>query len=135
MAVQWFAWKTSGTLEDKPTVVFSGKWKNQLGSVMELQTTGNQVTGKYHTAVGAPTNIELFDIIGVVNGDLISIVVDWGKYGSITAWVGEQTADVGGGNERIVTMWHLVKNISEDDEKSSLWGAFLDGSDIFYKIP
>jgi hypothetical protein len=101
---------------------------------MDLKITGNQVTGKYDTAVGAPTNIETFDIIGVVNGDLISIVVGWGQYGSITAWVGEHTADAGGGNERIVTMWHLVKNISEDDEKSSLWGAFLAGSDIFKRI-
>lgn len=134
MADQWYSWKTSGTKEDKPSIAFGGKWKNQLGSIMDIKITGNKVTGKYDTAVGAPGNIETFDLIGVVNGDLISFVVDWGVYGSITAWVGEHTADAGGGNERIVTMWHLVKNISEDDEKSSLWGAFLVGSDIFNRI-
>jgi hypothetical protein len=53
---------------------------------MELKGTGDKVTGKYET--GRAGEIETFDIVGAVNGDLISFTVNWGIYGSITAWVG-----------------------------------------------
>jgi hypothetical protein len=131
---KWIAWRLVGDKVDRPNITFTGKWRNELGSIMELIVKGDRVEGKYHTAVGAPGQMEQFDIVGVVNGDLISLVVNWGVYGSVTAWVGEQTADAGGGNERIVTMWQMVNNISEEQEKSSLWGAFMTGSDIFNRI-
>jgi len=127
----WYAWKTEGIEVPKPTIAFQGTWKNELGSKMELKVSNGAVTGLYHTAVGAPGNTESFLLVGRVNGDLISFLVDWGKYGSITAWVGQHTADAGGTNERIQTLWQLVKNVAEGSEENSLWGAFLTGSDTF----
>ncbi|MEW8288604.1 MAG: avidin/streptavidin family protein [Candidatus Thiodiazotropha endolucinida] len=128
---EWYMWKTEGQKVAKPTVNFDGTWENKLGSEMTISVSDGAVTGTYRTAVGAPGDYEEFPITGFANGDLISFVVDWGEYGSITAWVGQQTADDGGGNERIETMWHLAKNIAEKSEKSSLWGSFLTGPNVF----
>jgi hypothetical protein len=134
MSDEWFAWKTEGTLVPKPTVVFTGKWKNDLGSEMELALNGNAVAGVYRTAVGAPGNTEEFPIRGFANGDLIAFVVDWQKYGSMTAWVGQQTSDQGGSNERIQMMWQLAKNLAETAEPGGLWGACLVGSNTFVRV-
>ena len=131
MSDKWLAWKTEGVEVDKPQVDFAGKWKNELGSEMELSVSGSKLTGTYRTGVGAPGNTEEFAISGVVNGDLIAFVVSWEKYGSASAWVGQQTADDGGSNERIETKWQLVENIAESAEKRSLWGSTTTGSDVF----
>ena len=132
MVEQWLAWKTEGLKVDRPVVNFSGTWNNKLGSTMELEVDAHgNVTGMYRTAVGAPGKYEEFPLRGFTNGDLISFVVNWGRYGSMTAWVGQQTADTGGSDERIETLWHLAKNVSERNENNSLWGAFLTGTNTF----
>jgi hypothetical protein len=131
MGEQWLAWKTEGLEVDKPTIDFVGTWKNELKSEMDLEVNGNTVTGQYRTAVGAPGEYEEFDITGVINGDLISFIVSWGNYGSVTAWVGQHTVDETGGNELIETQWQLVKNIAEATEPKALWGDVITGSDVF----
>lgn len=131
----WFANKSNRVLVAKPTVNFSGIWTNGLGSQMELTSNGNQLSGVYSTAVGSPPPSAQFALSGWVNGDLISFCVNWanagGDYGSMTAWVGQHTKQ--GGEERIDTMWHLVKNIEDKDEPSDLWSAFLSGCNRFTK--
>ena len=127
----WYAWETAGKKVRKPKINFSGKWKNKLGSEVEFSVKGSKVTGKYRTAVGAPTPSEEFPLIGVVNGDIISFSVSWGKYGSVTSWVGQHTLDEKQKKESIATMWLLVKNIDETNEPQSLWGAFLTGANSF----
>ena len=134
MSEQWLAWKTEGVKVDRPSVQFEGTWKNKLGSEMVLTVIDNIVTGVYRTAVGAPGEYEEFPLSGFANGDLIAFTVDWEAYGSITAWVGQQTADEGGDNVRIETQWHLVKNIDESQEHNSLWGAFLTGSNTYHRV-
>jgi hypothetical protein len=128
---QWLAWKTEGVETDKPEIDFAGVWKNELKSEMTLEVKGNVVTGKYRTAVGAPGEYEEFDITGTVNGDLISFIVSWGKYGSITAWVGQHSVDESGENDFLETNWQLVKNIGEAAEPKALWGDVITGSDVF----
>ena len=77
MSEQWRAWKIVGDKVDKPKVNLSGEWTNRLGSTMNLKTNGSKVTGTYRTAVGAPQESKEFPVIGVVNGDLLSFIVDW----------------------------------------------------------
>jgi hypothetical protein len=116
-----------------PTVDFTGTWKNQMGSKMIIQVlTNGQIKGVYITAVGAPDNFEEFDLIGTATGDLISFIVDFGKYGSLTAWNGQHTIENSKG--KIATLWHLAKNVRDEDEEANLWGAIWTGADNFHKI-
>lgn len=111
---------------------FSGKWRNQLRSEMELSVSAEKVTGKYRTGVGLPQPAEEFNLIGFGSGDLLAFVVDFGKYGSLTAWAGQHTFDDAGVGQ-IRTMWHLAKNVKDEDEPTQLWGGVLAGADVFFR--
>jgi hypothetical protein len=113
-----------------PSVDFSGKWINELHSEMELVITGNGVTGVYRTHVGQPKPTEAFPLVGFVTGDMISFTVNFGKYGSLTAWVGQHT-EPKPGNYAIRTLWQLSKNVQDQDEPEQLWGSVLTGSNLF----
>jgi hypothetical protein len=109
-------------------VNFSGWWRNQMKSTMDLAVSGNDVTGTYTSAASSSGGPTVGSIKGYVSGDLISFVVLWEK-GSMTAWVGqlvdEDTAP------RIKTLWHLVTNIPDDDEGEYLWLSVFAGADEF----
>ncbi len=113
-----------------PSVDFEGNWENGLGSQMELSVNGNAVSGVYRTNVGAPTPTEEFDLVGLVTGDLITFTVNFGKYGSLTAWAGQHT-EKGVGEFEIKTLWHLAKNIPDAEEPSDLWSGILAGANSF----
>jgi hypothetical protein len=111
-------------------VDFSGHWKNQRGSSIELAVDGDgRVSGTFRTAVGTPYPSESFPLCGVVAGDLIAFSVSFGVHESVTAWAGQHT--VAGGRERIETLWHLARNVPDADEERGLWAAILAGADVF----
>ena len=113
-----------------PDINFSGKWRNELQSEMDLVVdTAGSVTGTYRTGVGSPSPVEEFDLVGFASGDLLSFTVNFGQYGSLTSWAGQHTVQAGA--ERIKTMWLLAKNVEDAGEPASLWGAVLTGSDTF----
>ena len=114
-----------------PGVDFEGLWKNGLQSEMELSVNGNKVTGKYRANVGAPQPTEEFDLVGWATEDLITFTVNFGKYGSLTAWVGQHT-EVRPGEYEIRTLWHLAKDIPDADEHENLWAAVLAGANTFF---
>lgn len=114
-----------------PTPDLNGKWKNELGSEMLLTVAANgQVTGRYQTMVGSPGDTEEFDLIGFASGDLLSFTVNFGKYYSLTSWVGQHTEE--SGVEIIKTLWLLAKNV--EDEPGQLWGAVLTGYNNFNRV-
>jgi Avidin family len=108
---------------------FTGTWSNDLDSEMTLQLDENKVTGKYKTAVGQPSKSEEFDLVGWAFGDQITFTVDFSKYGSITAWVGQHTFHTG--EEVIHTLWHLTQNIPDAKEKEWLWSGIKAGANQF----
>ena len=111
-------------------VDFSGVWRNQRGSSMELSIDDRgRLSGTFRTVVGAPSGQESFPLCGFVQGDLIAFTVNFGVHESVTAWAGQHT--IVGGRERIETLWHLAKNIPDADEERSLWAAVLAGADSF----
>lgn len=113
-----------------PTVDFTGKWKNNLGSEMELEAlTNGRVKGIYRTGVGQPAPTEEFELVGFASGDLLSFTVNFGKYGSLTAWAGQHTVE--NKVERIYTLWHLARNVKDAEEPKELWGAILAGANTF----
>jgi len=115
-----------------PTIDFNGTWRNELHSEMNLivDATGN-VTGKYKTGVGTPAPSEEFVLVGFASGDLLSFIVNFGKYGSLTSWSGQHTEE--NGKEVIKTMWLLARNVTDQDEPKNLWGAILTGHDNFQR--
>lgn len=114
-------------------VDFNGTWKNQLGSIMKINSSRNgNIKGRYITAVGAHGMQKEFNLEGKASGDLIAFIVDFKKYGSLTSWTGQHTLVEK--REKINTLWHLAKNFSDDDEKENIWSAIWTGADDFYKI-
>lgn len=113
-----------------PSVDFEGVWMNGLGSEMELSVNGNALSGVYRTNVGAPAPTEEFALVGFVTNDLITFTVNFGKYGSITAWAGQHT-EVSAGQFEIKTLWHLTKNVTDQNEPEELWSSILAGANTF----
>ena len=114
----------------RDAVDFSGRWRNQHGSEMQLRVgPGGRLTGTYHTAVGAPSPKQEFELAGFACGDLVAFTVNFGRFGSLTAWTGQHT--LAEGAERIHTLWHLAKNIPDADESGALWAGVLAGADTF----
>ena len=111
-------------------VDFSGHWRNQRGSSIELAVDDQgRVIGTFRTAVGVPSPKESFPLCGFADGDLIAFSVSFGLHESVTAWAGQHT--VIGGRERIETLWHLARNIPDEDEDRALWAAIVAGADTF----
>jgi len=111
-------------------VDFSGHWRNQRGSSIELAVDDQgRVSGTFRTAVGVPSPRETFPLCGLVTGDLIGFTVSFGVHESVTAWAGQHA--IVGGRERIETLWHLARNIADEDEPRALWSAILSGADTF----
>src|SRR5579862_965155 len=107
---------------------FSGRWKNELQSTMELLVAGSTVTGKYVSAVsdnGGPT--PPFDLFGSVSGKLITFYVNWGT--EITTWIGHVVnADT---SPEILTLWHIVKAVPDEDDPTNQWKMISSGADNF----
>ena len=122
MSVEQFLTKQAGaqssSQDSEPD--FNGKWKNRVGSEMELKVSKNgALTGTYRTGIGLPKPDEEFRLRGFVSGDLIVFCVDFGRYHSLTSWAGQHTQD-GNGKEVIYTLWHLAQNVRDEDEPDDL---------------
>jgi len=100
---------------------------------MELSVSENSITGIYKTNVGTPQPTEEFSLVGFVTGDLITFTVNFGKYGSLTAWAGQHTEPTPG-EFVIKALWHLAKNIPDADEPDDLWSAVLAGANNFRRL-
>ena len=112
------------------TVDFSGSWRNQLGSQMDLTVSGNSISGQYQSAVSGESGPITGDLVGFINGDLISFVVNWPS-AAITAWVGQMIND--NGYDVIITLWQMTMNVSETDEPTGMWQSILAGTDRFHR--
>jgi len=105
-----------------------GRWKNQMGSEMDLKVSGNDVTGTYTSASSAGGGPITGTLKGYVAGDLISFIVLW-PGGSMTAWTGQLVDDED--VPRIKTLWHLVTDIPDAQEPTRLWTSTFAGADEF----
>jgi hypothetical protein len=104
---------------------FSGDWKNQLGSTMQLKQQGNTLEGNYVSTVSGTHATTEGELKGFVDGDLISVVVHWKDFQAITAWAGQCTPN--SSNNTIKTLWQMTKQVDSGDE----WASINAGSDTF----
>ena len=109
-----------------------GKWTNELGATMEIQSSGGgKFAGQYTSAVSAGGNPVSGSLSGVYGGDAISFVVTWQPtYNSTTSWSGLILAD-DSDRLHLYTLWHLAET---PDKPSDWWESILAGSDRFWKL-
>jgi hypothetical protein len=119
---------TAGT--PTPPTDFSGRWKNQYQSTMDLEVSGSDVSGSYTSASSGAGGPITGRLKGFVSGDLISFIVKW-PGGSMTAWVGQMVDDQTA--PKIKTLWHMVTNLKDDDESELLWMSVFTGADEFHR--
>jgi len=122
-----------GAEASAPIADFNGIWKNGLDSEMKLIVSSDGlVKGTYKTGVGKPGPEEVFELTGFAANDIIGFTVNFGKYGSITSWVGQHSID-SDGNPKIYTFWHLAKDIEDNEEPENLWSTILTGSNTYFR--
>ena len=116
-----------------------GRWHNQLGSVLTISELSRDgfLKGGYKSHVG--TKGEYFKVNGVVNYQdlhtsrnrdlVISFMVKWGSYGSVTSWVGyfEEVNGV----LYLKTKWNLVSPPKALDSGLRI----LSNTDVFTRNP
>jgi hypothetical protein len=112
----------------------SGRWRNRLGSIMELRIEdgGHRLSGSFRSGVGSPHPDRSYDLTGYAAGDAFVFGVDFAPHGSVGAWAGHHVSDSHG--ERLVTLWHLARPVAEPHSDTDLWGSMLAGSDEFQRV-
>jgi hypothetical protein len=105
----------------------AGVYRNERGSLLTLSVAGGALTGSFRSAVGNVASDRRFPVVGVVNGDVVGFVVDFERAGSVGAWSGQLRGD------ELVLLWHLSRDVKDDEEKMGLWSSVLTGSDIFIR--
>jgi len=104
---------------------FTGTWRNELNSTMELSQTASSLTGTYKSYVnkGKKPSAE-GPVIGFANGNLIAFSVNYVNFSSISSWVGTH---YGG---KIETLWYLDQTVAHGSE----WDSINAGADVFHKV-
>jgi hypothetical protein len=112
-----------------------GTWHNQLGSTLKIASI-DAVTGRVEGSYMSPSGTEgqKFPLSGWINSQapqagrhnakVISFSVQWGAYGSITAWTGY--CETINNSATITTLWHLVRS-----NTAYRWDHILTNSDVF----
>jgi hypothetical protein len=120
--------KNSQAQSSKCTV--AGQWHNDRGSGVNFTCGADgQLSGTYNTHLGAPDKGQSFPLTGWVEGDNLTFTVNFKGYGSITAWAG-QIEEVGG-EPQLKTLWHLTRDISEEQEPADMWASVTAGASVF----
>ena len=64
---------------------------------------------------------------GIANGDVLGFSVSFGASGSVASWTGQVDGT------RLVTMWHLAREVTDSKEPADLWGSIVTGPDVFVR--
>ncbi|XP_016116984.1 avidin-like [Sinocyclocheilus grahami] len=131
-------------MEKVVSSIVSGKWKNELGSVMEMKEKENgQIIGTYLTAVTSKESShteETADLVGYINTDqtkqttTIAFCMAWKIEGSCSAFTGQifQENKDGSIEDVIKTTWILHSPV---DGLQDNWEATCVGENTFHRCP
>lgn len=111
-----------------------GTWYNEHGSKMTLEVAADgQLTGVFESAVGLAAPGERFPVSGFATGDLVAFTVNFGKYLSLTTWVGYRAVE-DDGEEVLRTSWQMAVSppATKIDER---WKGTWTGSNLFRRHP
>ncbi|WDD90204.1 avidin/streptavidin family protein (plasmid) [Burkholderia sp. FERM BP-3421] len=112
-----------------------GAWGNQLGSTMNIQSVDpvtGAITGTYRSPSG--TSGQQFPLVGWTNtapaqvgqdnATLVTFTVNWGNYGTITAWSG--LCRTQNQVSTISALWHFAQSNAQFS-----WSHVQTGQDVF----
>jgi hypothetical protein len=105
----------------------SGTWHNEQGSEMVIEATAEgRLAGRFHSAVGFGTDEE-FALAGFATGNVVAFTVDFGKYGSLTSWVGHLV------DGELRTLWQMTLEMPHPKDPSGLWHSIWSGANTFVR--
>lgn len=108
---------------------FSGTWRNELGSTMELDVMNGLVNGTYASPPGGAGSPVTGKIKGFAKADILAVVVRWNiPSAALTTWVAQVERK---GGDRLRTIWHLLQETPDQEEPRELWTSILGGTDLF----
>lgn len=114
-------------------VNFTGTWKNQNGSTLELrQLAGGAIDGRFESGVGDDGNVLWVDISGTAQNDILTFYSSYTDFKTIVSWVGQHTTENGVGE--IKTHWLHVTDIADAAEPRWMWYNNRIGSDVFVRV-
>ena len=111
-----------------------GTWYNEHGSKMTLEIASDgQVIGTFESAVGLAAPGERFPVTGFATGDLVAFTVNFGRYLSLTTWVGYRAVE-DDGEEVLRTTWQMAVSppAAKIDER---WKGTWTGPNLFRRQP
>ena len=109
------------------SVDFTGVWVNELKSVATITQLNGALSGTYVSQVSSTGGTTTGDLVGYVDGDLISFVVHWRDFQAITAWVGQMVPNQA--PDTINTLWQMTKQVAVGEE----WASINAGADSFIR--
>lgn len=110
--------------------VFAGHWQNQHGSKIDLRIAPDgAVNGEFQSGVGLAEPGEKFPVTGFASDDLVSFVVDFSRYGSITCWSGHLA------DGAIEAVWHMALGAAKAPGSRNAWKGTWTGFDTFRREP
>jgi hypothetical protein len=123
-----------------PSATLIGTWVNERGSQLVVDTVDadGHFHGAFRSGVGNVDPSAAFRASGIANGDVVGFSVSFGGAGSVATWSGQLTrADDEGGapEDRLVTTWHLARDVADAEEAKGLWASTLTGHDVFRRAP
>lgn len=113
-------------------VDFTGTWRNQLNSRLELQALNGVLTGRFESGVGDDGQTIWVPITGRYLDDVMAFITVYERYQTIVSWVGQHTE--GDGRGMIKTHWIHATNIPDQQEEAWMWFSNRIGSDIFTRV-
>jgi len=112
-------------------VDFTGTWKNQHDSTLELNVLNGIVSGRFESGVGDDNQTLWVAVSGRTIEDVITFNAVFEKYCTVVAWVGQHTEENGVG--KIKTHWLHATNVDDSEEKYWMWSSNRIGSDVFVR--
>lgn len=114
-------------------VDFSGLWRDDNGSELELTVDGVAICGVYRTRLTGKQSLDAFPLVGFGKHDILSLTVDFGADGSLAAWVGQYA--LRGKRECLKTAWLLSEEVIDPNDGGYLHGTVLSGTSEFQRAP
>jgi len=110
----------------------AGTWHNEHGSEIAVEVLPDgRITGQFHTAIGFGTN-ESFPVTGFVANNIVVFSASFGKYGSLTSWVGHLVTE---GEPRMETLWQMAVEVPHAKHGDEIWKSIWSGADEFRRGP
>jgi len=111
---------------------FNGRWKNQLGSLLELRAANGVVEGRFESGVGDEGQTLYVDIKGQFLDDVITFSAVYPRYGTVITWAGQVINK--SGVDEIRTQWLHVTNVQDNQEQDWMWFTNRIGADVFTRV-